>query len=187
MIRSFIAFEIPESIRREIARTMRQMATHWPEYRWVDTDQLHLTMNFLGDVPDEKITDVCQVLRKVVPAFDAFSFTLSGLGAFPKAKRPRVLWLGVTEGASQLSKLYYQLADDLEHLRLERDRKAFRPHVTLARIRDRQRWSDSIVEKVERNDPLEMGVVDANQLVLYSSHMEKAGPVYTPMDRVGLG
>lgn len=185
-IRSFIAVELSADQSRAVARVTRQLAEKWPEYRWVDPNNLHLTLNFLGDVADEKIPRVCEIMRNTLASHDSFSFELQGLGAFPKTSRPRVIWIGVGEGKSPLSKIHYDLAENLDELRLERDRKAFRPHITLGRIRDRQRWPDSMIEHLENEPGLELGEVDVKELVLFSSHLENTGPIYTAMDRVSL-
>ena len=186
-IRSFMAVELTPEHSRAIARISRQMAEQWPEYRWVDPRNMHLTLNFLGNVADEKIPRVCEIMRETLAAHAAFTFDIQGLGAFPKNSRPRVIWIGVGEGKSALSKIYYDLADNLDELRLERDRKAFRPHITLGRIRDRQRWPDSMIEHLDSNPAMELGQVSVDEIVLFSSHLEKTGPIYTAMDRVPLG
>ena len=185
-IRSFIAVELASEQRRSIANAARAFAQKWPEYRWVDTENLHVTLNFLGDVADEKIPAVCEIMRETLANHRAFSIELQGLGAFPKARRPRVIWVGVGEGKSQLSRIYYDLAERLEDLRLDRDHKAFRPHVTLARIRDRHRWPDSMIEYMESEPVLEFGSMWVDEVVLFSSHLEKTGATYTAMDRVSL-
>ena len=186
-IRSFIAIEIPRDVRATLAGLIRQLARQWPEYRWVEPEHFHLTLNFLGNVPDEKLLDVCNIVRNTAAKLEPFSMELGDLGAFPKPARPRVIWAGVREGRSPLSRLYYDLAEDLEVLRLERDRKAFKPHVTLGRIRDGQRWPDAAIERLENEPTVDIGTVDVDELVLFSSHLEKTGPEYTVMDRAKLG
>lgn len=185
-IRSFIAVDLTADHKRSLGRLARQLAERWPEYRWCDEDQFHVTLNFLGDVPDEQIPRVCQIMRESLTAHNRFSFDLAGLGAFPKNARPRVVWAGVDQGKSQLSRIYHDLRENLEELRLERDRKAFRPHVTLGRIRNNQRWPDSMIEHLDDRPSLDLGPVDVDEVILYSSFLEKTGPTYTVMDRIPL-
>ena len=185
-IRSFIAVEFTKETTRDLARLISPLMQKWPEYRWVEPENLHLTLNFLGDVPDQKIPRVCEIVRETMAGHSRFKFAFSELGAFPKALRPRILWVGVADGKSQLTKIYYDIADQLNELRLDRDRKAFRPHVTLGRIRDRQRWPDSVIEHLQTGSSLQLGTVDVNEVVLFSSHQENTGPIYTVMDRAPL-
>ncbi|MDG2014853.1 MAG: RNA 2',3'-cyclic phosphodiesterase [Pirellulaceae bacterium] len=185
-IRSFIAIDIPPDTARAMGRVIRRMAQKWPEYRWSDPQTLHLTLNFLGNVPDGKLPRVCEILRETLVQHPRFSFELQGLGAFPKAARPRIIWVGVGEGKSPLSRLFYDLAKNLDELRLDRDRKAFRPHISLARIQDGERWPDSMVEHLTHEPPTQFGVVAVEEVVLYSSHQEKSGAIHTVMDRVPL-
>ena len=185
-IRSFIAIELSAGQRRSLTRVIRQMAAQWPEYRWVATDQLHVTLNFLGEVPDEKIPQVCEIMREVAAAHTGFSFQPAGLGAFPKNRRPRVLWTGIDEGKSRLSKIHYDLAEALEGLRLDRERKGYRPHVTLGRIRNDSRWPDSVIEELEAGPAIHVEPADVEQLVLFASYQERGGNVYTVMDRAPL-
>ena len=80
-IRSFIAVELTPEHSRAIARISRQMDEQWPEYRWVDPRNMHLTLNFLGNVADEKIPRVCEIMRETLAAHAAFTFDIQGLGA----------------------------------------------------------------------------------------------------------
>ncbi|MCP4083136.1 MAG: RNA 2',3'-cyclic phosphodiesterase [Planctomycetaceae bacterium] len=185
-IRSFIAIDIPSDAARGLGRVIRRMAQKWPEYRWADPQTLHLTLNFLGNVPDEKLPRVCEILRETLANHSRFSFELQGLGAFPKATRPKVIWVGVGEGKSPLSRLFYDFAQNLEELRLDRDRKAFRPHISLARIQNGERWPDSMVAHLTSEPPTQIGLVSVDEVLLYSSHQEKSGSVHTVMDRVAL-
>jgi len=186
-IRSFIAVDLTAAHKRTLSRVINGLARKWPEYKWSEPDQLHLTLNFLGEVPDEKIPQVCEIMRQTLAEHNSFSFQLDAIGAFPKSRRPRIIWAGVGDGASNLSRIYYDLRENLDELRLERDRKAFRPHITLGRIRNQERWPDSMIEYLDGEQNLQLGSADVDEVVLFSSFQEKAGADYTVMDRVSLG
>ena len=185
-IRSFIAVDLTPQHKRSLGKVIKGLAEKWPEYRWCDPDQLHLTLNFLGPVPDDKIPDVCNIMRETVSKHAPFGIDLEGIGAFPKISRPRVIWAGIGEGKSPLSRIYYDLRHNLDDLRLERDGKAFRPHITLGRIRKQERWPDSMIEYLESQSEVDLGSADVSEVVLFSSFEEAAGPVYTAMDRARL-
>jgi 2'-5' RNA ligase len=185
-IRSFVAVEPGVDISRSINRLTRQLSADWPEYRWVNSGNLHLTVNFLGDVPDGKIPGVCEILRQTAARHPRFRLRLAGLGAFPRANRPRVIWAAATEGQSELCRIHYDLAEQLQGLRLKLDHKTYRPHLTLGRIRDRQRWSDSMIEYLQSEPDVELGEVMVEELILFASHLEKTGAVHSVMDRAAL-
>ena len=162
------------------------MSNTWPEYRWSNPQDLHLTLNFLGDVPDDKLPRICEIMRETLAQHPPFSFELCGLGAFPKPTRPKIVWVGVGNGRSPLSKIFYDLADSLDELRLDRDRKGFRPHITIGRIRPAERWPDSMIEHLSEENEVSIGSVSVEEILLYSSHQEKSETVHTVMDRVSL-
>lgn len=186
-IRTFIAVELTPEQRRALSQLVRQLARDWPQYRWVDPDQMHLTLNFLGNVRDENIATVCEHVRDVAGQHLSFDISLAELGAFPKKTRPRVLWAGVDQNGSALSKIHYQVADALDEVCREQDRKRFHPHVTLGRIRRHERWPDGIISMLENAPPLDLPPLEISQLTVFASHLETTGPVYTVMDRAELG
>ncbi len=186
-IRSFIAVELSAEQSRPLGRTLKQLAQRWPEYCWADSQQLHVTLNFLGNVRDEKIPRICEILRERLVQHGPFAIQLSGLGAFPKNRRPRVIWMGIGQGKSPLCQIHYDLAEHLDELRLEQDRKAYRPHLTLGRIRDQHRWPESMIEYLESDPQPTMDTIAVDELVLFASHRESSGAVHTVMDRVPLG
>ncbi len=186
-IRSFIAIELPQEHCRALQRVVRQLARDWPQYRWGSTDQLHLTVNFLGDVRDDRIPQVCEQVRDVAARHTDFELSFSTLGAFPKTSRPRILWAGIEQGQSEMSQIHYQIAEALQDLCREQDRKRFSPHVTLGRIRRNQRWPDEMISLLEQAEPLQVPPLCVSHLTVFASHLETTGPVYTVMDQAQLG
>ena len=188
-IRTFVALPLPTGLIRSIGGLIRGLSGRFPEYRWQEGEQLHVTLNFLGDVPDARVGDVCLAVEQTVSRHAAFTCSLGAMGAFPKPGRPRILWLGIDEGQAELVRLHHDLTDALEELDIEPERKRYRPHLTLGRIRNQQRWSDSMVEMLASGETPELqadSVFEADEIVVYSSFLESTGPVYTPMARVSL-
>jgi 2'-5' RNA ligase len=138
-VRLFFAVNISEEAARAIARVIAELESRMRGARlsFVRPSQAHVTLKFLGDVPDERIgalAAVCEPLRRGGRPFD---LTLGGVGAFPDARRPKVLWAGVTSGAPQLGALAAGIEDATEPLGCAREERAFTPHLTLARIKAR--------------------------------------------------
>jgi 2'-5' RNA ligase len=180
---------LPADLARTVSRYALALGRSYPQYRWVPPDKMHLTLNFLGNVADAKIPSVCAVVDSVSKSHGPFECRLGRLAAFPRPARPRILWLGIEEGKQALTRLHYELAEALQRLDIEPERKRFRPHLTIGRIDDRERWPDALVDElvaVDEADPLRFRgspEFDAEGLVVYSSFPEAGGTVYSAMSR----
>ena len=137
-VRTFIAILIPDKTRRALAECIQQLSGLAPQgVRWVDPEGIHLTLRFLGDIPVERIEDVLAAQGAAAGSCEPFSLQLSGLGMFPNADRPRVLWAGVSGDMDALRLFQEEVEAQLERVGFPRDRQPFAPHLTLGRIRDR--------------------------------------------------
>lgn len=129
MIRLFIAIDIPEAIRMEVAGMGRSI----PNARPVPVDQLHLTLKFIGEVEGAKFLDIQDALKEIF--LPKFSLSLKGVGTFPPRGVPRVLWAGL-EQAERTTALRNAIDRALAVLNIPRDKKRYTPHLTLARLRN---------------------------------------------------
>lgn len=192
-IRTFVAADLPDQVSGAILRLAGRLGPAFSAYRMVPRVNLHLTLNFLGDVPDRQVGSVCEVVARVAREFEPFECSLGSLGAFPKSTRPRILWVGIGDRSELFVRMHYALQEALEPLDIEHDRMRFFPHITIARIRDGVRWTDEAVEMVESSGS--GGLADScrgtrflmESLTVYSSYPEREGSVYTPMAHVALG
>lgn len=147
----------------------------------------HLTLEFLGDLPEARVPAIVSALRAVGPRVPPFSITLEGVGAFPSRASPRVVWLGVTEGRVELSALAREVAAALEALGIPRPREPFVPHLTLFRVRsaaDRERarqWLDGARE------PPAPRTVPVVEFRLKESTLAPSGPVHRTVEQFPLG
>src|SRR5688572_22175594 len=101
-IRTFIAVEISPSVTGRAAQLIDRLRVAAAEVNWVHTPHLHLTLKFLGDVPDTETPDICRVVQQVAAQFEPFEVTFRGVGAFPDIHKPRTLWIGAEDGAEEL-------------------------------------------------------------------------------------
>ena len=129
MIRLFVAIDIPEAIRMEVEGMGRSI----PQARLVPTDQLHLTLKFIGEVEGSRFLDIQDALKEII--VPKFSLSLKGVGTFPPRGIPRVLWAGV-EPVEQTVALRNAIERTLAVINIARDKKKFTPHLTLARLRN---------------------------------------------------
>ena len=136
--RAFIAIEVPQGARQILAEAVRELADQVPgSVRWVDAQGIHLTLKFLGDTPTQDAGEIIEALRSPVNQISTFPLKLSGLGVFPNARRPRVLWAGVEGQQDSLVSLQQSVEDVLTTMNFSAERQAFSPHLTLGRVRDR--------------------------------------------------
>jgi len=185
-IRTFIAVDISNGIRNSAFKAITRLSGQATDYNWVEKDNLHITLNFLGDVEEAEVPKVCRVVEETVTEFGSFDMSVQGLGCFPNLEKPRVVWLGVDQGQQELQALNDRLAGALEELRFPREIKDYHPHLTLGRIRRGGRWSPGISEFVEQQSHLRAGNMIVDKVGVYSSFMDRSGPTYTPMAKVNL-
>lgn len=192
-IRSFIAVPLPSSLARSVFGFANSLGRNYPEYRWVPQANLHLTINFLGEVPDWKVPKVCALVNEFAKSRPPFECSFGRMGAFPKPTRPRILWLGIEQGKQELTQLHYDLEKALEKLHIEPERKRFRPHLTIGRIDDRERWPQSLIEELggtAESQQLSLrgsSEFEATELVVYSSYQDGGDRTYTAMSRSEFG
>lgn len=187
-IRSFIAIPLSPEVQRNARRLLRDLRQGKDGIKWVPEENLHLTLKFLGDVVDRDVPQVCQAIRRASEAIAPFELEFAGTGGFPSADRPRVIWAGVPRGGEELIQLVSVLEKELADLGFKPEPRDYRPHLTLGRVRSGSRAASAeVVERVSRHENRSLGVMAAEQLRLYASYLDKAGPSYHVMDTIYLG
>src|SRR6478672_5336905 len=145
--------------------------------RWTKHDQLHITLVFIGEVTDERAATIVETMRDSIP-HPPFRFELGGIGAFPPRGAPRALWIGVKSGAESMIRVQSLVADRLERIGVERERRPFSPHLTLGRWKD-SRPSDR--PRPTTASPATIASVDAHGVTLFQSRVTSAGSTYTAL------
>lgn len=139
-VRAFIAVEIAPSIKTEARKALGPMKKAFPGVKWVDDDNFHVTLKFLGpNVPTTELHHIIAAIQKACAKFEQFDLVLEGVGAFPDASSPRTIWLGVTDGVAELRQLAKRIDDELEQYGFPREGREFSPHLTVGRTRQRDR------------------------------------------------
>ena len=135
-MRLFIGINFPDDIRSALHAAMHPLRTAAPEIRWVDAPRIHLTMKFLGEHSEEAIPPLVDALARTASRYDPIPLELGGLNAFPNLRQPRVVWLGV-KADPKLELMHHDVETACAALGHPVDGRAYRPHVTLGRARDR--------------------------------------------------
>lgn len=185
-VRTFVAVEIDEGVRNRAAKLIRRLQQSGADVRWVDTRQMHVTLKFLGEVDLREVYHICMAVEKSVAEIEPFSIDVRGVGAFPSLARPRVLWLGIDDGAEQMSALNARIETALHALGYPREARRFQAHLTLGRVRKQDRALDDLAEMIREMQDLEIGPSTVDQVVIFSSELQPTGPVYEPMGHAEL-
>jgi RNA 2',3'-cyclic 3'-phosphodiesterase len=177
-IRAFVAFPLPERVRRDVADVIRRLTPSLPGLRFVREEGVHVTLRFLGWTRAEGIAALEAPLRAAAAACPPFEMAVHGLGLFPERGSPRVLWLGLDLPAAALA-LQRSCETAAVAAGFEPETRPFHPHLTLGRWRDRSRRPAL--------PDVDLGRAPASELVVYRSDLRPSHSVYTPLHVFPLG
>ena len=182
-IRCFIAIDIPAEIKAELSRLQDSLKGLGVSISWTKPQGIHLTLKFLGDVDPEKIPRVMESMESAAGTVEGFSVVAEGVGCFPSARRPRVLWVGL-DGGEALTAIQQAVEAAVEPLGFERERRKFHPHLTLGRVRH-PGGVERVVAELERLGfpRQEFQAVDIR---LMQSDLRPTGAVYTLLHSANL-
>lgn len=177
LVRAFIAVELPAEIRQTLAELSRRLRASRTRASWVSSENLHITLRFLGDVEDGLLNRLGEGLAESYGGQAAFRLRIEGAGAFPNPRRPRVLWAAISEPHDALRSVQAIAEDSARAIGLEPDTKTFSPHITLARIRT-QKGIEGLRALVEQEAQFYGGEFLVEAVSLFSSRLTDAGAVY---------
>ena len=187
-IRSFIAIVLPDSIQEQLDGIIARLKGSLPGgVRWVPTNNIHLTLKFLGDVSPTNMQTLMTILRAEVSRQKAFSITIAELGAFPSPRRPRVLWIGVS-APPQLSSLVRLVESETRKLGDTPEVRPFSPHLTLGRVSQNTTPPQvrQIADALAEMNVGQLGQADVREVVLFKSVLTPKGAEYTALLKVPL-
>jgi RNA 2',3'-cyclic 3'-phosphodiesterase len=133
-IRAFIAIHVEASVLAELEKIQRSLAAKAKDVRWTRSEQLHLTLKFLGYVLPEPLHDLTLKLNAIAAETTGLSLTAEGLGCFPNFNRPRIIWAGLSGDIDRLSALQSRVDAAAETIGIPREERPFHPHLTLGRV-----------------------------------------------------
>ncbi len=185
-VRTFIAVEIDEAIRRAAAKLVEELRTASADVSWVAPQNMHLTVKFLGDVAAEKIPQVCDTVAQAAAGVERFDLEIRGVGAFPNAARPRTVWIGTGSGEAQLTMLAERLETALGKLGFAPEGRPFHGHLTLGRVRRPSPALAALTPMLKERADLGLGQTAIHEVVVFSSQLERGGPIYEELGRASL-
>lgn len=181
-MRLFIAVWVEGAVKAKIIDFLTDISFQAQGVKWVTPAQLHFTLKFLGEQNSELIKDLLPVLKEVGRKSKAFTLALGGGGTFPPGKTPRILWLGLEQGRYELKKLAEEIEDAVEGLGLPREKRGFKPHLTVGRVKSCPCPRSDSFDRLR----LEQGVrgeMVVSGFSLVQSVLRPEGPVYKDVER----
>ena len=188
-VRAFVAVELPEHAKSALAKIAGELrAAQIGGLRVSRAGAIHLTLKFLGDVPRERLDAIGGAVADASTQHGPFALTLSGVGAFPNERAPRVLWAGIGGDLDSLAALQASVEDALADIGFPRERRPYRPHLTLARLRPRATSDDRrrAIRALHRARPQAQLPFNANAIALYQSILTPNGAIHTRLARHSL-
>lgn len=177
--RCFVAIDLEDPARRAVGAYLGDLRATIPGVAWTRPGNLHLTLAFLGDVPATSVPDLAARLARALAGTACFTARVVGVGAFPSLARPQVLWVGVA--APPLRGLADAVQRTCEAAGFPRERRPFRPHVTLGRVRTRTRGAGSDLGLLGRDGDRDFGAAPVGRVTLYRSELAKGGARHAPL------
>jgi 2'-5' RNA ligase len=184
-MRLFFAVPVSPLVGSLVAERIASLEIVNPPWRWIPKENYHLTLKFLGDVDAQLLPALGDAARQVAARVDPFHLAFSDFGAFPSLRRPRVIFFGIEVGWEPLQSLASSIEGAVEGLGFDRERRPFRAHLTLARIKRPLR--PALIERlgsIPSLPPEAMQVVD--HYVLMRSHLSRSGATYEELERYDL-
>jgi len=179
-MRVFIAVELPERTKKEIARVQERIKNTSNRIKWVDPSSIHITLKFLGELKEDLLSGVFKTTREVAEKFSPFTIKIRGTGAFPNPGNPRVIWMGIEEGSSQLARIAEELEKKLSHQGFPRERRKWVPHLTLGRVKE-LKDRENIKKLITKEEQTPGGVVEVERITVMQSRLTPQGAIYIPL------
>jgi len=180
-MRVFIAIDIGEEIRKGLADLQTELQgkvdIKKSDVKWVNPKNVHLTLNFLGEIKDEQVVDVCNITRDVAGRHKSFELDVESVGYFG-GKSAKVLWVGIGKGRDNLLKLQKDLEQQLNSAGWPAEKREFSGHLTLCRIRN-PKAGVKLAQTTEDYKDFKLGTMSADLVTVYQSQLTPNGPIYT--------
>ena len=188
-VRSFIAIELPDEVKSGLAQLQAQLKTgKQPPVKWVNPYSIHLTLKFLGSIAVDKISEITGAMEAAAQGISPFHLKVKDLGVFPNLRRVQVVWVGVSGEVDQLSRLQQGIESNLAPLGFTPESRPFRPHLTLARLREQaspdERQSFGQLIASTRFEAVYDFSVDSINLI--RSQLTREGAIYSRISSVKL-
>jgi 2'-5' RNA ligase len=191
VIRAFVAVVPGDAVREAVTAVVDRLRPLGPSVAWVPAANLHVTLQFLGNQPEERLAAATEALHAAAAVTAPFEVTLHGIGAFPGLERPRILWVGLALGALEVRALQERVAVALAREGFPREDRAWHPHLTIGRVYDERRWrreaGPALRQALAQAAATGFGTARVAEVALMQSDLSPRGARYTVRQAVALG
>ncbi len=176
-MRTFIAIELDSEIRDYLAGIQEGLKKTGADVKWVQPQNIHLTLKFLGERDDKKIEKIKEILDAIVREKKCFAIRLFNIGAFPEIDSPRVIWVGIDKGDQETKTIAEELEDKISKIGIPKESRAFSSHITIGRVRSPHNRIALIKSLIELPE-IEHKEFRADKITLFKSTLSPEGPTY---------
>jgi len=180
-MRCFIAIDIDKKNRAALSDLQQQLQSSAGikkiDVKWVNPENIHLTLKFLGEVKDAKIVEICNIVKDIADRHKSFELSIESVGCFG-GRSARVLWVGTDDRSNNLRRLQKDLEEALALAGWPRETREFSGHLTLCRIRN-SKAGIKLAQMTEEYKDFKLGVMPADSVSVYQSQLTPKGPIYT--------
>jgi 2'-5' RNA ligase len=185
MARTFIAVELDPAVRARAEELIGILRSAGADVKWVEAENLHLTLQFLGEVPEAEIAAVCKAVEKGAAQMQPFDLEVRDAGAFPNSNRPRTLWIGAKSGSDQMAQLHDLVALELADLGYQDEDRRFVAHLTIGRTRSGKNAAE-LGRLLKQNADFFAGRMRVQKATVFASKLGRGGPIYTVLSTAPL-
>lgn len=184
-IRSFIAIELDSHLQARLQEIQEQLKPLGADVKWVEPQNIHLTLRFLGDLNPKRLKEITKGLPEFLRGTPPFLIGVTGLGAFPSPQKPKIIWAGIAENHGELSLLAEKIENGVNTCGVAKEDREFSPHITIGRMRTFKNISKlaDIISGYAISPALEQTV---HRVTLFQSTLTAQGPIHEPLLRVDL-
>jgi len=184
-VRTFVAIRLPGDVQRAVADLQDRIHVPGVRVKWVEPENFHLTLKFLGDVPEDRLDRVFGAVEKGCEGQEAFAMSLEGVGAFPNLRRPRVVWIGLNRGREEVARLAASVEALLADVGFEREERPFRAHATVGRVKDVSPAVRQLGDRIAA-ERLALEGIRIDRVEVMKSQLTRRGPLYSVQREVVL-
>lgn len=177
-LRAFIAISLPEPVLQGIVTAQETLKRSGLKIRWVRKEGIHLTLKFLGDIDRDSVEKISEAMERATGSFSPFTLWAEGIGVFPNLRRPRVAWVGLSGDIEILRALQRDLESQLSGLGFPKEKRPFKGHLTLGRVKGRLDGI-KLQEALEDLGDFRTESFTAQSIVLFQSELRPDGAVYS--------
>ncbi len=191
MMRTFVAVNIPAEIKQNLKMEIERLRAliRGESVRWVRSEGIHLTLKFLGEISSSNLGEIRQILEREIEKHPICTLSVGGFGCFPNRRRPRVLWIGITEDQGTLAQVQSSIDERIVPLGFEKEGRPFHPHLTLGRLRRNCSISDltQLQDAVKDFVVGQIGQFEVRDIHLIESILKPTGAEYCTLGEYTLG